>query len=239
MASFGYWWLKKIINRAVANGEQFEAREGDPILLERELPSPISGLIPLLVVLGLSFTFHDTLQQNALIVALLGGVIAIAVINFKHFHKPQTAIHEATTGALVAIGNTAAVVGFGSIAKITPAFDTAVNAMTSLPGNELVGAAVAVSVIAGLTGSASGGQAIALPEVGPHYMAAGVNPDQLHRIVSISSGALDSLPHNGYVVTTIRAICNEKHSAAYWAVAAVTVVVPLMGLAVAIGLFML
>jgi H+/gluconate symporter-like permease len=238
MATFGYWWLKKIINRAVANGEQFEAREGDPILLERELPSPISGLIPLLVVLGLSFTFHDTLQQNALIVALLGGVIAIAVINFKHFHKPQTAIHEATTGALVAIGNTAAVVGFGSIAKITPAFETAVNAMTSLPGNELVGAAVAVSVIAGLTGSASGGQAIALPEVGPHYMAAGVNPEQLHRIVSISSGALDSLPHNGYVVTTIRAICNEKHSAAYWAVAAVTVVVPLMGLAVAIGLFM-
>jgi len=239
MATFGYWWLKKIINKAIANGEQFEAREGDPILLERELPSPISGLIPLLVVLGLSFTFHDTLQQNALIVALLGGVIAIAVINFKHFHKPQTAIHEATTGALVAIGNTAAVVGFGSIAKITPAFDTAVTAMTNLPGNELVGAAVAVSVIAGLTGSASGGQAIALPEVGPHYMAAGVNPEQLHRIVSISSGALDSLPHNGYVVTTIRAICNEKHSAAYWAVAAVTVVVPLMGLAVAIGLFML
>ena len=239
MATFGYWWLRKIINRAIANGEKFEAREGDPILLERKLPSPISGLIPLLVVLGLSFTFHDTLQQNALIVALLGGVIAIAVINFKHFHKPQTAIHEATTGALVAIGNPAAVVGFGSIAKITPAFDAAVTAMTSLPGNELVGAAVAVSVIAGLTGSASGGQAIALPEVGPHYMAAGVNPEQLHRIVSISSGALDSLPHNGYVVTTIRAICNEKHSAAYWAVAAVTVVVPLMGLAVAIGLFML
>lgn len=239
MATFGYWWLRRIINRAIANGEQFEAREGDPILLDRQLPSPISGLLPLIVVLGLSFTFHESLQQNALILALLGGVIAIAVINFKHFHKPQAAIQEATTGALVAIGNTAAVVGFGSIAKITPAFEAAVTAMTQLPGNELVGAAVAVSVIAGLTGSASGGQAIALPEVGPHYLAAGVNPDQLHRIVSISSGALDSLPHNGYVVTTIRAICNEKHSAAYWAVAAVTVVVPLLGLAVAISLFML
>ena len=239
MATFGYWWLRKIINRAIANGEKFEAREGDPVLLDRELPRPVLSLIPLLVVLGLSFSFHDTLAQNALIVALLGGVISIAIINFKHFHRPQTAISEATTGALVAIGNTAAVVGFGSIAKITPAFDTAVTAMTNLPGNELVGAAVAVSVIAGLTGSASGGQAIALPEVGPHYLQAGVNPDQLHRIVSISSGALDSLPHNGYVVTTIRAICNETHSAAYWAVAAVTVVVPLMGLAVAIGLFML
>ena len=239
MAVFGYWWLTKIINRAVARGEHFEAQEHDPVLLKRDLPNPLASLVPLLVVLGLSFSFHEQLAQNALIVALLGGVIAIAIINYNYFHKPQLAISDATTGALVAIGNTAAVVGFGSIAKITPAFDTAVNAMTNLPGNELVGAAVAVSVIAGLTGSASGGQAIALPEVGPHYMDAGVNPEQLHRIVSISSGALDSLPHNGYVVTTIRAICKQSHKDAYPAVAAVTVAVPLIGLSLAIALFML
>ncbi len=109
--------------------------------------------------------------------------------------------------------------------------------MTQIPGNELIGAAIAVSVIAGLTGSASGGQAIALPLVAPHYLDQGVEPEQLHRIVSISSGALDSLPHNGYVVTTIRAICNETHQAAYWAVGALTVVVPVIGLAMAIGLF--
>lgn len=237
MAIFGYWWLRKLINKAVANGERFEAREGDPELAERELPSPFSGLIPLIVVLTLSFLFHDELKQNALIIALTGGVLAIAIINYRYFINVSSAIAEASTGALIAIGNTAAVVGFGSIAKITPAFSEAVAFMTSLPGNELVGAAVAVSVIAGLTGSASGGQAIALPVLGPHYIDAGVNPDQLHRIVAISSGALDSLPHNGYVVTTIRAICRETHQAAYWPVAAVTVVVPFVGLAMAIGLF--
>ena len=70
-------------------------------------------------------------------------------------------------------------------------------------------------------------------------MDAGVNPEQLHRIVSISSGALDSLPHNGYVVTTIRAICKQSHKDAYPAVAAVTVAVPLIGLSLAIALFML
>jgi H+/gluconate symporter-like permease len=109
--------------------------------------------------------------------------------------------------------------------------------MTQIPGNELIGAAIAISVIAGLTGSASGGQAIALPLLAPHYLDQGVQPEQLHRIVSISSGALDSLPHNGYVVTTIRAICHETHKAAYGAVAALTVVVPVIGLALAIGLF--
>lgn len=237
MALFGYWWLKKLITKAVNNGERFEAREGDPVVVERKLPSPFSGLIPLATVLTLSFIFHDDLKQNALIIALLGGVIAIAIINHKYFQNISRAISEASTGALIAIGNTAAVVGFGSIAKVTPAFTEAVAFMTSLPGNELVSAAIAVSVIAGLTGSASGGQAIALPILGPHYIDAGVNPDQLHRIVAISSGALDSLPHNGYVVTTIRAICNETHKAAYWPVAAVTVAVPLMGLAVAIALF--
>lgn len=237
MATFGFWWLKRMIGKAVANGECFEHRDSDPEIPERDYPHPITGIIPLLVVLGLSFTLHHEFKQLALIVALLGGVLAIVLINFRYFHNMNKAIGEGTTGALVAIGNTAAVVGFGSIAKSTEAFSQAVAVMTALPGNELVGAAVAVSVIAGLTGSASGGQAIALPLLGPHYLDQGVNPDQLHRIVSISSGALDSLPHNGYVVTTIRAICHETHQRAYAAVGALTVVVPLIGLCMAVALF--
>ncbi len=237
MVCFGYWWLKKMIGKAVANGEQFEARDDDPEIPERDYPHPVTGIIPLLVVLALSFILHDSLQQAALIVALLGGVLSIVVINFKHFHNLAKATTEGTNGALIAIGNTAAVVGFGAIAKSSEAFTVAVDLMTQIPGNELIGAAVAVSVIAGLTGSASGGQAIALPLVAPHYLDAGVNPEQLHRVVSISSGALDTLPHNGYVVTTIRAICKETHQAAYWSMAALSAVVPLLGVVLALCLF--
>jgi len=78
---------------------------------------------------------------------------------------------------------------------------------------------------------------IALPEIAPTYLDRGVNPEELHRVVAISSGALDSLPHNGYVVTTIRAICGESHQNAYWPVAVVTVLVPLLGTLLAILLF--
>jgi H+/gluconate symporter-like permease len=237
MATFGFWWMRRMINKALANGETFEHWARDPEIAERDYPHPITGVIPLLVVLVLSFVLHDTLQQLALIVALAGGVLTLMAINFRHFHNMQGAITAGTTGALVAIGNTAAVVGFGSIAKSTQAFQTAVEVMTQIPGNELIGAAVAISVIAGLTGSASGGQVIALPLLAPHYIDQGVNPEELHRVVSISSGALDSLPHNGYVVTLIRAICNETHQRAYWSVGALTVVVPLCGLALAITLF--
>ncbi|MEL7388012.1 MAG: GntP family permease [Pseudomonadota bacterium] len=237
MAGLGYVLLQYMIKRAIANGEQFEVRDNDPEATRNKLPSPITGVIPLLVVLALSFTLHETLQQNALIVALLGGVISLFIINLKYFINIEAAVNQATTGALVAIGNTAAVVGFGAVAKLTPAFQDAVVMMTQIPGHELIGAAIAVSVIAGLTGSASGGQAIALPLVAPHYMDLGVEADELHRVVAISSGAIDTLPHNGYVVTTIRAICGEKHQDAYWPLAMLTVVVPLIGLALILGLF--
>lgn len=237
MASLGYVWLMKMINRAVENGESFHSHPEDPEMPEREYPNPITGIIPLFVVLSLSLLLHGTLAKYALLVALLGGVLSIYIINFKYFHNMNRAINEGVLGSLLAIGNTAAVVGFGSVAKLTPAFQAAVEAMTSIPGNELVGAAVAVSVIAGLTGSASGGQAIALPAIAPHYLDLGVNPEHLHRVVSISSGALDSLPHNGYVVTTIRAICKETHAAAYGPVAAMTVVIPLLGVSAAIAMF--
>ncbi|BDX07496.1 GntP family permease [Planctobacterium marinum] len=238
MAVWGFWWLNRMIQNAVANGERFNSRESDPDLTEqRELPNFWLSILPLFVVLGLSFAFHESLQQLALIVALGGGVLTLLVLNFKRFKDISSAVNQGTVGALLAIGNTAAVVGFGSVAKATPAFESAVSVMTSLPGNELVGAAVAVSVIAGLTGSASGGQAIAMPLLGPHYLEQGVNPEQLHRIVSISSGAIDTLPHNGYIVTTIRAICGETHQQAYWPVAALTVVIPLVGLMLAVALF--
>ncbi|MCM3442704.1 GntP family permease [Metabacillus halosaccharovorans] len=237
MIIFGYWWLRRMITKAVANGETFVARENDPVNEDKVLPNPLFGIIPLVVVLIISFAFHDSLQQSALIIALLGGVIATYLLNRTYFKSFWSAVSEGTLGALVALGNTAAVVGFGGVAKAVPAFEVAVNAMTSIPGSPLIGGAIAVSVIAGMTGSASGGQAIALPLISPHYMDMGVNPEALHRVVSISSGALDSLPHNGYVVTTIRGICGESHKDAYNPVGALTVIVPLLGVILAIILF--
>lgn len=238
MAGFGYWWLKRLIKKAVDKGERFVSRDTDPSFdTGRALPNPLLAFIPLAVVLVISYIFHDSLKQSALILALLGGITATFIVSWKYFKNAWGAVSEGTIGAIIAIGNTAAVVGFGGVAKAVPAFNVAVDAMTNLPGSPLIGAAVAVSVIAGMTGSASGGQLIALPLVAPGYLDAGVNQEALHRVVAISSGALDSLPHNGYVVTTIQSICGEKHKDAYWAVAATTVATPVIGVIIAIILF--
>ncbi|MGI9285007.1 MAG: GntP family permease [Pseudomonadales bacterium] len=237
MAGLGYFLLSRMVATAVANNESFASRFDDPQPDQRHLPHPIAALLPLVAVLLVSFLFHDSLKQYALVLALLAGCICVAVINISFFKHPAAALSAGAMGALIAIGNTAAVVGFGSVAKASPAFDLTVSWLTQLPGNELVGASVAVTVICALTGSASGGQAIALPAIAPHYLELGVDPAELHRTVAIASGGLDSLPHNGYVVTTIRAICGENYQTAYPPVAIVTVLVPLVGMLVALTLF--
>lgn len=239
MAGLGYAWLVAMLRRARARGEHFEARASDPTPTRNDLPPAWRALVGPLLVLVVSFALHDRLQTSALILALLSGSLGVIATCWRTRQQPARAVAEGSTGALIAIGNTAAVVGFGAVAKAAPAFMVAVNALTHLPGSGVATAAFAVSVIAAMTGSASGGQVIALPLLAPVFLAQGVNPDHLHRAVAISSGVLDSLPHNGYVVTTIRAICNESHRDAYGAVGALTVIVPGLGLLLCLGLFAL
>ena len=238
MMMFGYWWLKRMISKAVATGESFIARKTDPSIEERiELPNPFLSMVPLFVVLGISFLFHNSLGTSALIIALSGGIAANFFLNRKYFRDIGHAFGEGAVGAVIAIANTAAVVGFGGVVKATPSFAAAVDVMTGIPGSPLIGGALAVAVIAGLTGSSSGGQAIALPLLAPHYLDMGVDPEALHRTVSIASGSLDSMPQGGYVVTTIRSIAGETHKDAYPAFGALTVVVPLVGAVLAVILF--
>ncbi len=242
MAISGYFWLSRMVQKAIANGEQFHGRADDPEPRSAgTMPHPFLSLLPLAAVLSTSFALQGTYDKYALVIALAAGIGVATIFNLKRFTDFGGALTLGATGAVIAIANTCAVVGFGSVAKGSPAFQAALDAVTSMPGSPLVAAALAVTVICGLTGSASGGQVIALPLLAPLYVgpeaAQPVNPEALHRVVAIASGGLDSLPHNGYVVTTIRAICGETHKDAYGIVGALTVVIPAVGVILALVLF--
>ncbi len=235
----GYLWLMHMIKKAKRNGEVFIERENDEFEKRKHLPNPFLSMIPLFVVLIVSFLLHNVLEQSALIISLSSGIIATWLLNRSYFRDFWKAVGKGTEGALIALGNTSAVVGFGSVAKITPAFNDAIEYVTHLNESPLITGAVAVMVIAGLTGSSSGGQTIALPILAPHYIDMGVDTEALHRTVALSSGTLDSLPHGGYAVTTIRSIAGETHKDAYPAFGAMTVLVPIAAVIIAIILFTL
>ena len=111
--------------------------------------------------------------------------------------------------------------------------------MLSIGGGPLVSLAVATNVLAALTGSASGGLTIALDALGGTYLRLasehGIDPALLHRVAVMSAGTLDSLPHNGAVVTLL-AVCGVTHSDSYKDILVVAIVGALLALAAVIVL---
>ncbi len=142
--------------------------------------------------------------------------------------------------SLLPVFNTASEVGYGATIAALPAFAIIKNALLNfVPNNPLVSEATAISVLAGITGSASGGLSIALESLGATYyeraVEFGVNPEVMHRVASMASGGLDSLPHNGAVITLL-IICGLTHKQSYFDIGIVTVVVPIISLALVIAL---
>jgi H+/gluconate symporter-like permease len=142
--------------------------------------------------------------------------------------------------SLLPIINTASEVGYGKTIASLPAFAVIKSGLLNfVPGNPLVSEAAAISVLAGITGSASGGLSIALESLGATFyeraLESGINPEVMHRVASMASGGLDSLPHNGAVITLL-IICGLTHKQSYLDIGIVTVVIPLISLALVIGL---
>ena len=121
--------------------------------------------------------------------------------------------------------------------KTLAAFAIVQAALLGLSDNPLITSAVATTVLAGITGSASGGMSIALGAMGDIFyqqaIAQNINPEVLHRVVAIACGGLDSLPHNGAVVTLL-GITQMTHRQSYADIGMCTVVIPIIVCIVAI-----
>ena len=142
--------------------------------------------------------------------------------------------------SLKPIFNTACLVGFGAVIASLTAFGVIRDWVVTVGGdNPLISLAVGTSLLAGMTGSASGGMSIALSTLGETYLAmgeaAGISPELLHRVTAVATGGLDALPHNGAVITLLT-ICGLTHKQAYKDIAVVAVVIPLIALVVLVTL---
>lgn len=122
--------------------------------------------------------------------------------------------------------NTASEYGFGAVIAALPGFMLVANTLNAIP-DPLVNEAVTVTALAGITGSASGGMSIALAAMADSFIAnaeaAGIPMDALHRIAAVASGGMDTLPHNGAVITLL-AVTGLSHRQSYGDIFAITVI---------------
>jgi len=159
--------------------------------------------------------------------ALLLGILFVVVTAFKRVaQRFAEGSKAAVGGALLAAMNTASEYGFGGVIAALPGFIVVGNALKSIP-DPLVNAAVSVSSLAGITGSASGGMSIALAAMSDLFIAsaaaAQIPLEVLHRVVAMASGGMDTLPHNGAVITLL-AVTGLTHREAYRDIFAVTLI---------------
>ena len=140
--------------------------------------------------------------------------------------------------AIMPIVNTSVVIGFGGVVTQTTGFQEFAHFMPNLDLPPTISAALSVNVLSGIVGSASGGLQIFMQTLADNYLALGIAPERLHRIATVASGCIDSLPHSGGVVAAL-SIMRVTYREGYKDVAMVTVVIPIIATVFMIGASMI
>ena len=219
-----------------------------------DLPNPFISILPLFVVgilnivftryviprqYGDAFSFqlssamHDPVTVKvpaqvgvwAVEAALVLGILTVMIFGWKQMSsKFAEGSKSAIGGALLASMNTASEYGFGSVISALPGFVVVSGALSKIP-NPLIKEAVSVNLLAGITGSASGGMGIALAAMSQQFLDAAnamhIPMQVLHRVAAMASGGMDTLPHNGAVITLL-AVTGLTHKESYKDIFAVT-----------------
>ncbi len=265
MFAAGTWWLMHRAKLANARGEFYGDHPNEVIkdIDNSNLPSVWLALTPIFIVLILNFILseyvytanapgYDYLKAKpfetslgavrgiwALVISLIVGIIFAIATNWQRFGNVKESVNSGVFGSMLPILNTASEVGYGNVVKTLAAFAIIQAALLGISDNPLITSAIATNVLAGITGSASGGMSIALGAMGETFyqaaLAQNINPQVLHRVVAIACGGLDSLPHNGAVVTLL-GITQLTHRQSYADIGMVSVVIPVIVCVIAIVL---
>ncbi|MEF7613821.1 GntP family permease [Aquincola sp. MAHUQ-54] len=270
MFATGMFWLGRRARAARAQGEGYGEHPDAPAAADgRALPPFLVALLPILLVIVLNFVLskyvipafdHSELATPrfrnvelkkvlaiwAIIGAMACAIVSIVVLNRHRIRDLVGALNQGTVGSLLPMANTASEVGYGAVIAALAAFAVVREGLRSVASDPVVSLWLVVTVLAAMTGSASGGMSLALGAMGEYYAhaarVAGIDPDIMHRIASMGSAAMDILPHNGAVITLL-AICGLTHRQSYFdlfvvgSVTALAASVLVLGLYLTVGVF--
>jgi len=260
MLVFGAWWLQSRAQQARTRGEGYghhplDAQDAAPAVDE---PPLFVALLPLVVVLVMNVAMtwwiipamdlaylkepkfggvgvNDVRGLWALVSALALSTLTAMLLHWRRWQDLKGSLNQGTYSSMLPIFNTASEIAYGAVIASLAGFAVVQAALAGVSSNLLVNEALAVNIMAGITGSAAGGLGLALGMLGKTYAAAaaaaGISPELLHRVAAIACGGLDSLPHNGAVITML-GICRLTHREAYFDMFMVSVVGPLLALVV-------
>ena len=251
MLLLGLTWLTYRVRKAHSNSEGYgNYNIEDKSSENKNIPKILLAVTPILIIfisnLFFSKVFYKLVDGSYLskynlvldnvsgtwsvIISIVIAILFIILINFKKISNLNQVLNQGIYNSFLPLLSSSAIVGYGSVIKSLPVFITLQSVILNLSSNPIISEALSVNIICGITASASGGLTITLDALAPTFIsmsqALNISPEIMHRIASLASGGLDTLPHNGAVITTL-AICGLTHKDSYKDIFVTSVIIPI------------
>ncbi|TKI03739.1 GntP family permease [Martelella alba] len=233
-----YYYLVSQQKKLASKGEHFVVTDDSAKMElfgkgEASAPSIILSLIPVVVLLVAIFSLKGVVDSLYSVVIAMSLSISSGLVVFHKKHILSTVLNDGSKNGIISLLITASVVGFGGVVKYAPSFQLFIDYVNRFSFDPLVSASVSINIFSAITGSAAGGLGIFLTALGAKYAAMQINHDAIHRVITMSSGALDAMPHSaGTVVTSSIARVEIKDTYKY--IFTTCAMVPLLAIALAI-----
>ena len=232
----GMIWYYAVVHKCVKKGEHWTDPPGSMPQPDRptdKMPNPWLCFVPLIIVV----IALNVLKWPVEVATLIGCVLSL-VFFYKYMDASFMSVFgQGTEGALSAITASCAMVGFGGVLTAVPAYDFLIDALLNMPGPPLLSVAVTTTLVSGITASGSSAVSIVTPILGQEVMALGVPAAAIHRVITLASCGMDTMPHAGYVCTTLKVGGQVSHKEGYGMIFRMTVIVTSAAALLAVILF--
>lgn len=230
------FYIKFALKRAQAKGETYEITEADKVTdQDANLPNLFVSLLPLIVLIGMILGGSAAGIKNIVYIAMVCGVIVSVVVFYKNLDNVRDVLGK---GAVAGVGPavfTSAAVGVGTVAAASVGFSVIYEAIFNMPGGTYVSAATMAAALGGIMGSGSGAVGIIAQNFLDPYLATGVDPAALAKIIATAATIGGALPNSGAMFGMLAAM-GLNHRNSYKHIAAISIGAGLCALIVMIVL---
>ena len=216
-------YIKFALKRAQAKGETYETSAGEAeVADDKPLPGVAVALLPLVLLIAIIIVGSQLGVANIIYIAMVTAVVASMVLFHKHIDSQRDVLGNGAKAALGPALFTSAAVGVGTVAAASVGFTVIYEAIFNMPGGTYVSAATMAAVLGGVMGSGSGAVGIIAGNFLDPYLATGVNPAALAKIIATSATIGGALPNSGAMFGMLAAMgLNHKNS--YKHIAAISI----------------
>ena len=190
--------MNKIMSCAEARGEHFAYHPDDPRYDSSiSKPNIVVCFIPIVALFVLFNVFKVNINACLVVNSVLALILFWPQMKSKNIRAILNTGAESGVPMCLTVG---AICGFAAVVTNTAAFQTIEKALISLPLPPIIVCAVAVALMAMLTGGSSTSQLIVLPQIAPKLEALGLDKAIIHRVSCFAATTLDSMPYCGSIL---------------------------------------